>query len=316
MPLRVSNNYNSCTNQSMTNQCDTYTFTYRRLEISYIIIHRSTTATCYCLTNCLRNCLPQSGKKLQENSRGHFARQDENTTRPQKSERQSRRPSIDRKLEEEKAAAKIQAGYRGYETRKQQRSPQNTTGQNPNVGSRNNNMQPYQDPRLKKLPVNSSKRQNVEKQSSSSRQTGNREFNPSKPPRLDYDATEEEAATKIQAGVRGYQTRKHISEQTAAATKIQACFRGYQERKYLASVPTGPSRDGRTRQGSQGGAAGPVKAAGNRHGARQQAAAREDSYEELDREHNAALTIQSHYRGYLTRKDLAARRVSPRVNLL
>ncbi|BFZ21237.1 hypothetical protein BsWGS_24276 [Bradybaena similaris] len=173
-------------------------------------------------------------------------------------------------------------------------------------------MEPYQDPRHKKPTVNNSKRQSVDKQSSSSHQTGNREVNPRKPTHLNYDATEEEAAIKIQAGVRGYQTRKNISAQKAAATKIQACFRGYQERKHRGSMSTKPPRDGRTRQGSQGGAVGPVKAAGNRHGGRQQAAAREDSYEELDRENNAALTIQSHYRGYLARKDLATRRVSPR----
>jgi hypothetical protein len=47
---------------------------------------------------------------------------------------------------------------------------------------------------------------------------------------------EDEAASKIQAGIRGYLTRKHVSEKKSfenkAATKIQSVFRGYRTRKH------------------------------------------------------------------------------------
>ncbi|XP_043246204.1 uncharacterized protein LOC122393851 isoform X1 [Amphibalanus amphitrite] len=42
---------------------------------------------------------------------------------------------------------------------------------------------------------------------------------------------EEHAATKIQAGIRGWQTRRKIHRQQAAATKIQAGFRGWRKRR-------------------------------------------------------------------------------------
>jgi myosin heavy subunit len=46
-------------------------------------------------------------------------------------------------------------------------------------------------------------------------------------------ALEDESATKIQAGVRGFLVRKRHQAERAAATRIQAGFRGFRARKLL-----------------------------------------------------------------------------------
>jgi len=54
------------------------------------------------------------------------------------------------------------------------------------------------------------------------------------------EMTEEEAATKIQALIRGRSARKELEEQAEAATKIQAVFRGSQTRKNIVQATTEP----------------------------------------------------------------------------
>ena len=51
---------------------------------------------------------------------------------------------------------------------------------------------------------------------------------------------ENAAATKLQSGFRGFQSRKETArmraEETDAATKVQAGFRGHQDRKKVAEM--------------------------------------------------------------------------------
>ncbi|XP_012285337.1 abnormal spindle-like microcephaly-associated protein homolog isoform X2 [Orussus abietinus] len=93
------------------------------------------------------------------------------------------------------AAAKIQAGFRGYRVRKQLKESKKPTDQD--LGS-----QKSESPR-------SLKRQDTR------------------------TSLEEKSATKIQAGIRGFLVRKRQQNAQAAATRIQAGFRGFLTRKLL-----------------------------------------------------------------------------------
>lgn len=106
---------------------------------------------------------------------------------------------------EDDAATKIQAGFRGYRVRKQMR-------QGPRSGG-------------------SSGSGNVSAAGPSTGSAG-----PQRSPRVTKKPTlEENSATKIQAGVRGFLVRKRQKTAADAATKIQASFRGFKTRKDLKS---------------------------------------------------------------------------------
>lgn len=104
---------------------------------------------------------------------------------------------------EDDAATKIQAGFRGYRVRKQIRQGRSgggsagVSGAGPSTGS----VGQQRSPRAGRKPT-----------------------------------LEDNSATKIQAGVRGFLVRKRQKTATDAATKIQANFRGFKTRKDLKST--------------------------------------------------------------------------------
>ncbi|XP_037089745.1 uncharacterized protein LOC119110100 isoform X2 [Pollicipes pollicipes] len=114
----------------------------------------------------------------------------------------------------------------------------------------------------------------------------------------------EQAATKIQAGVRGWQARRKISQQNAAATQIQAGFRGWKVRrerrmKRATSLPDMSQDHADTGAGS---------------------------YMDVDTLKNrAASKIQAGFRGWRTRQEMktlaigpleGATRVSPAISMV
>uniref|UniRef100_A0A336MIJ4 CSON001093 protein n=1 Tax=Culicoides sonorensis TaxID=179676 RepID=A0A336MIJ4_CULSO len=108
---------------------------------------------------------------------------------------------------EDDAAARIQAGFRGYRVRKQLKQ-------------------------AKKLKEN--KNQNghsTETTSSCSHQNEARPLQEQQ--RGSVRTLEEASATKIQAGIRGFLVRKRQKLEKDAAVKIQANFRGFKTRKDL-----------------------------------------------------------------------------------
>ena len=153
---------------------------------------------------------------------------------------------------------------------------------------------------------------------------------------------QEEAATKIQAGVRGLQTRKAMEARKAqvsemdkleqdkkrdAAVTLQAGYRGYKTRKEYNERKTfskrgDPEKDLERKDSEeqdsdednlkQNQAAIKIQSGYRGHRARQDVKARRQ--EELDRkekekrEDEAAVRIQAAYRGYNTRKAYASRR--------
>lgn len=112
--------------------------------------------------------------------------------------------ATEEEMKANKAATKIQAGFRGYRVRKQLKESNN-------YSSKGNSDSDYDD-------VMS---------------------NCYSPPTLMSDndsmrnSLEEKSATKIQAGIRGFLVRKRHQQEQQAATRIQAGFRGFRTRKLL-----------------------------------------------------------------------------------
>lgn len=100
------------------------------------------------------------------------------------------------------AAAKIQAGFRGYKVRKQLRNRDSS-------GS-----------------VNGPKR------------SGTNHRSEGRESRLSTMSLEDESAAKIQAGVRGFLVRRRRQVEKEAATKIQAGFRGFKARRQVNAMKT------------------------------------------------------------------------------
>ncbi|XP_011504358.1 PREDICTED: calmodulin-binding transcription activator 5 [Ceratosolen solmsi marchali] len=95
------------------------------------------------------------------------------------------------------AAAKIQAGFRGYRVRKRLQEERRAKEQQPEEARDGTTQEPQ---RRMEVP---------------------------------RSALEDESATKIQASVRGFLVRKRHEAERAAATRIQAGFRGFRTRKIL-----------------------------------------------------------------------------------
>ncbi|XP_001604168.1 abnormal spindle-like microcephaly-associated protein homolog [Nasonia vitripennis] len=115
--------------------------------------------------------------------------------------------SEDKSVEEvqgaDKAAAKIQAGFRGYRVRK----------------------------RLQEEKKAKEKNQNDEASADSEEESHQDHMENSN--KSNDGLLEDKSATKIQAGIRGYLVRKRQQAEQAAATRIQAGFRGFRTRKLL-----------------------------------------------------------------------------------
>ncbi|CAG0923202.1 unnamed protein product [Notodromas monacha] len=158
------------------------------------------------------------------------------------------------------------------------------------------------------------------------------------------DADADTAATKIQSRYRGYQTRKRVSEQQRqhrqAATKIQAHYRGYRTRKNMlnkdqASEPVSSNVDDvertpdpveiNTDDGRLTGATMPREDSGqqfdqaiNERTSSPVASDANTGVVDVDTDQGndeeaaaAAIKIQSHYRGFKTRKELSNNSATP-----
>lgn len=116
---------------------------------------------------------------------------------------------------EEKAAIKIQAGFRGYRIRKQMQNQSRINAPNCCIQQR---QQQISEPSHINMG-NETTLQNINTNSNSSTL------------QVDSSTKEDLCATKIQAGVRGFLVRKKQKIAMDAATKIQASFRGFKARK-------------------------------------------------------------------------------------
>ena len=209
------------------------------------------------------------------------------------------------------SAAKIQAGYRGYKTRQELK------------GSKRRQASPA--PAAPPTNKVDDDRNNHD----------------------DYDEERNRAAAKIQAGVRGHQSRQRsrgrqsepevnlqqedtlLGEEERAAAKIQAGFRGFQtrrkmkERNVKQEMERRREEEERAASKIQAGYRGFSSRKSTRNSlraeepgsspppapaARQQTPPREDSYDSLDREIAAATKIQSSYRGYVARRQYGSKR--------
>ena len=190
---------------------------------------------------------------------------------------------LDKPRSDNYAAAKIQAGYRGYKTRKEYNARKTF-----------------------------SKHGEPEKEASEYRKG-------------DEDIAKEKAAMKIQAGYRGYKTRKAYSSrkeakkvvndlmanerqdeildsenQEKAATKIQAGFRGHRARKEYSLKREAKQKEERQIDN----AATKIQAGFKGYQTRKKVA--EERQAHL-KEESAATKIQAGYRGYKTRKEIKSK---------
>ncbi|XP_069992358.1 uncharacterized protein [Penaeus vannamei] len=184
--------------------------------------------------------LNTAATKIQSIFRGYRTRQQikkHRTNGPAHSRNKSKRRGSGNKDNEDAAATKIQAAFRGFKTRKHMK---NTS--KPSYRSLPRGMQQRRD-RLEAAQREArrgSLTRDVLMASVLEERMQHREVPPEDPALT-------KAVVTLQAGVRGYLTRKHMAEKRAAsdssnadqinaeaaATKIQAGFRGYKTRKML-----------------------------------------------------------------------------------
>ncbi|XP_011194898.1 abnormal spindle-like microcephaly-associated protein homolog [Zeugodacus cucurbitae] len=118
---------------------------------------------------------------------------------------------------EENAAIKIQAGFRGYRVRKQVQNQ-------PRPNAPNYCEQQRQQHNSEPLHLNIGNRTTPQNINAATNSKGSI-FE------VESSTKEDQCATKIQAGVRGFLVRKKQKIAMDAATKIQASFRGFKARK-------------------------------------------------------------------------------------
>ncbi|XP_042871834.1 abnormal spindle-like microcephaly-associated protein homolog [Penaeus japonicus] len=185
--------------------------------------------------------LNSAATKIQSIFRGYRTRQQikrHRTNGPVSSRNKSKRRGSGMKEKENAAATKIQAAFRGFKTRKHMKSSPNK----PSYRSLPHGLQQRRDS-LEAAQMEArrgSLTRDVLMASVLEERIQHRELTPEDPALI-------KAAVTLQAGVRGYLTRKHMAEKSAsdssntnrvnaeaaAATKIQAGFRGYKTRKML-----------------------------------------------------------------------------------
>lgn len=184
--------------------------------------------------------LNTAATKIQSIFRGYRTRQQikkHRTNGPAHSRNKSKRRGSGNKDNEDAAATKIQAAFRGFKTRKHMK---NTS--KPSYRSLPRGMQQRRDSleAAQREARRGSLTRDVLMASVLEERMQHREVPPEDPALT-------KAVVTLQAGVRGYLTRKHMAEKRAAsdssnadqinaeaaATKIQAGFRGYKTRKML-----------------------------------------------------------------------------------
>ncbi|XP_069105796.1 doublecortin domain-containing protein 2-like [Argopecten irradians] len=233
----------------------------------------------------------EAATKIQASFRGHQARQevakmqkkDTKSTPPKSPPSKSPPPTNKNQKEntqdsmtaaENEAAAKIQAGFRGYQTRQE-------------------------------LKAKGHKVRPVDSQGETGEATKVSKENKEK---------EDEAATKIQASFRGYQARKDVKKmqdekkKNEAATLIQANFKGYKVRKELKEnkgEKSGAEKGGKDKGGTEKGGA---EKGGAEKGGGAEPKAKPNSNEKPKNEtmtdDEAATKIQASFRGHQARQEL------------
>ncbi|KAK3611527.1 hypothetical protein CHS0354_016462 [Potamilus streckersoni] len=201
-----------------------------------------------------------------------------------KQSQKNKKPSMDENI----AATKIQAGFRGYKTRKE-------INEKKQVRDEKSNKERDETGREENLAATHIQagyrgyktRKEIKAQKASMSKTDTKKDSKKK-------MSDEEAATKIQAGYRGHKVRQNLKnsksstharpkvtepkqgmDEQKAATRIQAGFRGYKTRK-----------DMKTKKADQ--EPSPNRLQGKKYG---------------EREEKAAVQIQAGYRGYKARKE-------------
>ncbi|XP_059158067.1 abnormal spindle-like microcephaly-associated protein homolog [Physella acuta] len=244
--------------------------------------------------------------------------------------------------EEDEAAAKIQAGFRGYQTRKELGLLQTKTPkakENKEEKAKKNEVpekvkDKKEDPKNAKAQEKTKDKKEEPKNSKAPEREKKKKEEPN-------NSKEHAAAAKIQAGFRGYQTRKELASQKnkgkdstpktkekkeekskknenpekvknkkeepnnskehEAAAKIQAGFRGYQTRKLLAE---GKKKAAKVESQEKPGKVAKVESQDKPVKDKKGASKKDPEQERWEEEEWAATKIQSAYRGYATRKEL------------
>ncbi|XP_067949184.1 doublecortin domain-containing protein 2-like isoform X2 [Watersipora subatra] len=193
-----------------------------------------------------------------------------------KPDKSTENKSSESEKEQHEAATKIQASYRGHQTRKELKKK--TVIADSKEKSTVSKMS--KDEAAVKIQANYrgyKVRKNLKNQKQEN--TQRKDVSANEP---DEEAKRNAAAVKIQANYRGYKVRKDMKKREAAATTIQAGYRGYRARKEVKAL-----REQRIQQ------------EGDTEARAQSSQAKNNADQE-----NAAIKIQARFRGYSTRKHL------------
>ncbi len=209
------------------------------------------------------------------------------------------RQETKQKKEEEAAATKIQAGFRGHQARKSVKEMKSSESNLNEEGSTHDDAGDDGGEYVESV-------------------TKNEDFEtPGAGEEMSFDDVKyEEAATKIQAGFRGHKVREEIKSKTKldensveniteddpkyveAATKIQAGFRGHKVREEMKSKTQLVENDTEERSADADKTEENGDAAGDDQG----------------KEEEAAIKIQSSFRGHVARKEVAAMKSSQNID--
>ena len=237
----------------------------------------------------LRRRQDEAATKIQAGYKGYKYRKDMNANKSQVSGRDS--VEVEKNIND--SATRIQAGYQGYKARKDYNTRKTFTKK----GEPEKDTDEY---------VEMQKQREIEEM---------------------QKQCEDEAATKLQAGYRGYKARKDYNnrrqeqsekddkkEEEKAAVKIQAGYRGYQTRKAYAAqkearkvvddLMSVENVDMNSQRNHD--AATKIQAGYKGYRTRKNHASVKANKEQEDNQREAAATrIQAGYKGYKTRKNLA-----------
>ena len=240
--------------------------------------------------------------------------QDEAAARIQASYRGYRTRKDLRNKKESEAATRIQSNYRGYRSRK---SVLHRTESEAEVQAATTIQASYRGCRVRKSDSNLQGAATIIQSNYRGYKTrkGLKEkgvdFGQKRnaAPERRYSDVETNAATKIQAGYRGYQVRKSQKQnltdlaQEQAAAKIQAQYRGYKTRKSFNTKSCGVLQRRHSASEAETLAATRIQAGYRGYKVRKQ-----NRRHSLDlTQQRAATKIQACYRGYKTRKTLKER---------
>lgn len=217
-----------------------------------------------------RDELKKAATKIQSTFRGHKARQEtQKRMTPEKQQVEEAWHSSGDVLDSfggkgDTAAARIQAGYRGYNIRKElkarneaatriqagyrgytvRKSLKEKLGGKPDLqrideedaSEENKDLENREEEEAAAIKIQSAFRGHQTRQAVRNEKDGRDSARESKDSTAEdagaaANEMQREAATKIQSNYRGFHTRKQLNGKQEAATKIQACYRGHRVRK-------------------------------------------------------------------------------------